>query len=39
MEEAIRVIKKSPAWVPAIKKNVPTAFRHRQSITFLVSDN
>lgn len=38
-EEAIRVIKKSPKWDPAIENNIPIAYHARQSITFVVSDN
>jgi len=36
-QEAIRVIRKSPKWQPAIKNGKPTIYRHRQSITFVVS--
>ena len=38
-QEAIRVLKKSPMWSPAIKYNVPTTYRAFQAITFQVSDN
>lgn len=38
-EEALRVMKKSPKWEPAILYGKNVAYRHRQSITFQVSDN
>ena len=37
-QEAIRVIKKAPRWHPAIKNGKPVIYRHRQSITFVVSE-
>lgn len=36
MEEALRVIKKSPKWIHAIKENKPVANHKRQVITFVV---
>ena len=37
-EEAIRVVKKGPKWDPAIEFNKPVKYRHKQGITFVVSD-
>ena len=37
-EEAIRVIRNSPKWIPAIQFNEPIAYRARQQITFVVQD-
>ena len=37
-EEAIRVIKKGPAWKPAVQNGRNVAFRARQAITFVVAD-
>jgi len=37
-QEAIRVIRKAPRWHPAIKNGKPVIYRHRQSITFVVSE-
>ncbi len=37
-EEAIRVLKKSPNWSPAIKYNVPNTERECQQVTFVVSE-
>ena len=36
--EAIRVIKKGPAWIPAIQNNHKVIYRHKQGITFQVKD-
>ncbi|WP_438945028.1 energy transducer TonB [Sediminibacterium sp.] len=36
--EAIRVIKKGPNWKPAIQNGNNVIYRHKQSITFLVSE-
>lgn len=36
-EEAIRVIKNGPKWIPARQDSVPVIFKHKQSITFQVS--
>ncbi len=36
--EAIRVIRKSKKWLPAMQNNHNVIFRQRQSITFLVND-
>ena len=38
-DEAIRIIKKSPAWEAAIQNGKHVICRHRQSITFVVDDN
>jgi protein TonB len=37
-EEAVRVIKKGPKWIPAVQNNRNVMYRQRQSITFLVSE-
>ncbi len=37
-EEAIRVLKKGPSWKPAVQNGRNVIYRHRQSITFQVSD-
>lgn len=37
-DEAIRVIKKGPKWKPAIQNGRNVAYRHKQSITFIVSE-
>ena len=37
-EEAIRVIKKGPAWIPAIQNDHKVIYRHKQGITFQVKD-
>ncbi|OIR12147.1 hypothetical protein GALL_63980 [mine drainage metagenome] len=37
-EEAIRVIKKGPAWKPAIQNGRNVIYRHKQGITFVVSE-
>lgn len=37
-EEAIRVIKKGPNWIPANQNGNPVVYRHKQSITFKVSE-
>ncbi|MFY7900398.1 MAG: energy transducer TonB [Chitinophagaceae bacterium] len=39
MEEAIRVMKKSPKWQPGVQFNKIVLYRARQPITFVVSDN
>jgi periplasmic protein TonB len=36
--EAIRVITKGPAWKPAVQNGRNVIYRHRQSITFVVSE-
>ena len=36
--EAIRVLQKSPRWKPAIQNGREVIYRHRQSITFRVSE-
>ena len=36
-EEAIRILKRSPNWKPAVQNGVNVAYRGRQSITFVVS--
>jgi hypothetical protein len=38
-EEAVRVIKNGPKWVPASQNGVNVIYRHRQAIVFLVSNN
>ena len=38
-EEAVRVIKKGPKWIPAIQNGRNVIYRQRQSITFLVEEN
>lgn len=37
-DEAIRVIKRGPAWVPAVQNGRNVICRHRQSITFRIAD-
>lgn len=37
--EAIRVIKKSPNWTPAIQNGLNVIYRQKQAITFQVRDN
>ena len=37
--EAVRVITKGPAWKPAVQNGRNVICRHRQSITFVVSDD
>jgi periplasmic protein TonB len=37
-EEAIRVIRKGPAWKPAVQNGRNVAYRARQPITFMVAD-
>jgi antitoxin component YwqK of YwqJK toxin-antitoxin module len=37
-EEALRVIAKGPKWEPAIQYNQTVIYRHRQTITFVVSE-
>src|SRR5206468_1154174 len=32
-EEAVRVIKTGPDWIPAVQNNVPVIYRQKQSIT------
>lgn len=34
--EILRILKKSPKWIPATIKNAPVVYRHKQSITFVV---
>lgn len=36
--EAIRVIQKGPAWTPAVQNGRNVIYRHKQSITFVVSE-
>lgn len=36
-EEALRILKRSPSWKPAVQNGVNVAYRGRQSITFVVS--
>ena len=38
-EEAIRVIKRSPAWVPGVQNGRNVICRHRQAITFAVNNS
>jgi hypothetical protein len=38
-EEAVRVLKNGPKWVPASQDGVNVIYRHRQAIVFLVSNN
>ena len=38
-EEAIRVFKKSPKWIPAIQDGLPVRYRQKQAMTFYVSQN
>lgn len=37
-EEAVRVIKKGPAWVPAVQNGKNVIYRQKQSMTFFVSE-
>lgn len=37
--EAIRVIQKGPSWTPAIQNGRKVIYRHKQSISFVVSEN
>ncbi len=37
-DEAIRVIKKGPKWVPANQNGRPVVYRHKQMITFKVTE-
>ncbi len=37
-DEAVRVIKRGPNWKPAIQNGRQVIYRHKQSITFLVSE-
>ncbi len=37
-EEAVRVIKKGPAWKAAVQNGRNVIYRHKQSITFMVSE-
>ncbi len=37
-DEAVRVIKKGPSWKPAVQNGRNVIYRHRQSITFVVSE-
>ena len=37
--EAIRVITKGPSWKPAVQNGRNVIYRHRQSVTFVVSDD
>ena len=37
--EAVRVIKKSNKWIPAIQNGRNVIYRQKQSIAFLVNDN
>jgi len=37
-EEAIRVIKNSPNWLPAIQNDKPVIYRQKQDITFQVAE-
>lgn len=37
-EEAVRVIKKGPAWKPAVQNGRNVIYRHKQSVTFVVSE-
>jgi periplasmic protein TonB len=36
--EAVRVIKKGPAWTPAVQNGRNVIYRQKQSITFQVSE-
>jgi protein TonB len=38
-EEAVRVVKKGPAWKPAVQNGRNVIYRHKQSITFVVSED
>ena len=37
-DEAVRVIKKGPSWKPAVQNGRNVIYRHRQSVTFVVSE-
>ena len=37
-DEAVRVIKKGPSWKPAVQNGRNVIYRHKQSITFVVSE-
>lgn len=37
-QEAVRVLKKSPKWIPAMQQGRAVIYRQKQSITFEVSD-
>jgi antitoxin component YwqK of YwqJK toxin-antitoxin module len=37
-EEAVRVIRKSPDWMPAIQNNKPVIYRQKQNISFQVTE-
>ncbi len=37
-DEAVRVIKRGPAWKPAVQNGRNVIYRHKQGITFMVSD-
>ena len=37
-DEAMRVIKKGPAWKPAVQNSRNVIYRHKQGITFVVSE-
>jgi hypothetical protein len=39
MEEAIRVLKNGPKWVPAIQNGRNVIYRQRQAIVFMISNN
>ena len=36
--EAVRVIQKGPAWKPAVQNGRNVIYRHKQGITFVVSE-
>lgn len=38
-EEVMRVIKRSPDWIPAIQNDKPVVYRQKQNITFQVTEN
>jgi hypothetical protein len=38
-EEALKIMKRSPRWVPASQNGKNVIYRHRQMVGFLVSDN
>jgi antitoxin component YwqK of YwqJK toxin-antitoxin module len=38
-EEVMRVIKKSPDWIPAIQNDKPVIYRQKQNITFQVTED
>ena len=37
-DEAVRVIRKGPNWTPANQNGRPVVYRHKQMITFKVSE-